>query len=81
MRTNQSLHGSNTTIFAARRFGYTLVELLVATSLTLVLLGAVAYIFGIVGQTVNESRAALEMSDRLRDPSRSACRRTWKESR
>ena len=63
-------YDSSRTVRAERpgdsRGGYTLVELLVATTLTLFLLGAVAIVFGMVGQTVNESRATLEMTDRLR---------------
>ncbi|MBN2577421.1 MAG: hypothetical protein JXB10_00325 [Pirellulales bacterium] len=46
--------------------GYTLVEILVATVLSLLLLGAVVQMFGTVGQTIYESRAVLEATDRLR---------------
>lgn len=46
--------------------GYTLVEILVATALTLIMMGAVVQIFGEIGQSVNDSRATLEISDRLR---------------
>jgi len=46
--------------------GYTLVEILVATALTLVLVAAVVQIFGSIGESVNNSRATLEMSDRVR---------------
>lgn len=51
---------------ARRRRGYTIVELLVATTLTLILLGMVAVIFGAVSRSVHQSRAVLEMTSRLR---------------
>ncbi len=41
-------------------------ELLVATALTVSVLTAVTVMVGILGRTVNESRATLEMTDRLR---------------
>lgn len=46
--------------------GFTLVEILVATALTLVMITAVVSIFGQIGDSVNKSRATLEMTDRLR---------------
>ena len=46
--------------------GYTLVEIMVATTLSLILLGAVVRMFGDVGQSITDSRAMLEVSDRLR---------------
>lgn len=49
-----------------RRSGYTLVEIMVATALSLLLLGAVIRMFGDVGQSITDSRAMLEVSDRLR---------------
>jgi hypothetical protein len=48
------------------RFGYTLIEILVATTLSLVLLGAVVRMFGEVGKGITDSRAMLESADRLR---------------
>lgn len=48
------------------RRGYTLVEILVATVLTLLMMTAVVQIFGHVGQSVSDSRATLEMSESLR---------------
>ncbi|MDZ7619464.1 MAG: hypothetical protein U1E05_20890, partial [Patescibacteria group bacterium] len=48
------------------RGGYTLVEILVATTLTLILMFAVVQIFAMIGGSVSESRALLEMNDRLR---------------
>jgi len=49
-----------------RRRGMTLVEMLVAMTLTLLLMGAVAQIFGMLGQGVNGSRSVAELNDRLR---------------
>ena len=46
--------------------GYTLVEILVSTALSLILLGAVVRMFGDVGQGITDSRAMLEAADRLR---------------
>jgi type II secretory pathway component PulJ len=46
--------------------GYTLVEILVATALSLILLGAVVRMFGDVGQSITDSRSMLEAADRLR---------------
>ncbi len=51
---------------AVRRPAYTLVEILVATTLTLVLMFAVVQIFAMLGDSVSDSRALLEMNDRLR---------------
>lgn len=49
----------------ARR-GFTLVEVLVATTLTLMLMGAVVTMFQMVSNSVSDSRSALEMSQALR---------------
>ncbi len=49
-----------------RRRGYTLIEVLTATALTLVMISAVARIFGQISSSVADSRSTLEMSDRLR---------------
>lgn len=46
--------------------GYTLIEILVATTLSLVLLGSVVFMFGRVGEAITNSRSTLEMADRLR---------------
>lgn len=48
------------------RSAYTLVEILVSTALTLMLLMAVVQIFGSVSESIANSRAALEMADQLR---------------
>ncbi len=49
-----------------RRSGYTLVEILVAMTLTLVLMTAVVTVFGGVGDGIAKSRRAMEQFDRLR---------------
>ncbi len=46
--------------------GYTLVEVLIATTLALMLMAAVAQMFSQLGTSVNNSRATLETADRLR---------------
>jgi prepilin-type N-terminal cleavage/methylation domain-containing protein len=48
------------------RQGFTLIEVLVATTLTLMLIGAVVSVFELVSNSVSDARATLEMSDRLR---------------
>ncbi|NLE37769.1 MAG: hypothetical protein GX621_07065 [Pirellulaceae bacterium] len=48
------------------RGAYTLVEILVSTTLSLIMLAGVAVVFGTVGDSIANSRAALEMVDRLR---------------
>jgi type II secretory pathway component PulJ len=47
--------------------GYTLVEILVAATISLVLMLLVVNIVGTVGSSISNSRAALEMSNRLRE--------------
>ena len=49
-----------------RRSGYTLVEILVATTLTLILMTAVVTVFGGVGEGIAKARRAMEQNDRLR---------------
>ena len=48
------------------RRGMTLVEMLVATTMTLVIMGVVVQLFGMVGNGVSASRASLGMSSELR---------------
>jgi prepilin-type N-terminal cleavage/methylation domain-containing protein len=50
----------------AIRRGYTLVEMLMATALTLIMMAAVASVFGTMGTSISGARATLEMSDALR---------------
>lgn len=50
----------------AARPGYTLVEVLIATTLALMLMAAVAQMFGQLGTSVNNSRETLEMAEKLR---------------
>ena len=53
-------------VIGGRRSGYTLVEILVATTLTLILMTAVVTVFGGVGDGIAKSRRAMEQFDRLR---------------
>ncbi len=48
------------------RRGMTLTEMLVATAMTLVIMGVVVQLFGMVGKGVSSSRASLDMSMQLR---------------
>ncbi len=49
-----------------RRSGFTLIEVLIATALTLLLMAAAVTAFGVMSSTVVDSRALMEMTDRLR---------------
>ncbi len=60
-RTTSSRDGRTTSVR-----GYTLIEILVATTLALILMGAVVAMFGQVGESINDSRSMLEAADRLR---------------
>ena len=51
---------------SGRRGGYTLVEILVALTLTLILMTAVVTVFGGVGEGIAKSRRSMEQFDRLR---------------
>lgn len=53
-------------IVQTRRTGFTLVELLVATTLALMLMGAVVVMVGAFGNSITNSRSMLESADRLR---------------
>jgi prepilin-type N-terminal cleavage/methylation domain-containing protein len=55
-----------TTQRASSRPGMTLVEMLVATAVTLILMGAIAQVFGILGNGVTSSRSIIEINDQLR---------------
>jgi len=44
---------------ARRRPGFTLIEVLVATTLTLMLIGAVVSVFEMVSNSVNDARSTL----------------------
>jgi hypothetical protein len=48
------------------RRGMTLVEMLIATAATLVLMGAIAQIFAVFGTAVSDSRSVIELDGRLR---------------
>ncbi len=49
-----------------RPSGYTLVEILLATVITLLLMAVVVQMFGALGQSITDSRSILEASERLR---------------
>lgn len=59
----------NTSRFRARRSrsGFTLLEVLVATAVTLLMMVALAKIFSDIGRSMKQGRAALELNGRLRD--------------
>src|SRR6185437_2305170 len=48
------------------RAGFTLLEVMIATTITLLLMGLVVQIFAMVGDTVAETRSTIQMIDRLR---------------
>jgi hypothetical protein len=48
------------------RHGYTLIEILVATTLSLMILSSVIWLFGRVGTSITQSRSILESAERLR---------------
>ena len=52
------------------RHGLTLVEMLVATTITLLMMAAVVQIFGMIGENVTNARAMLELNEQLRRASR-----------
>lgn len=58
--------GSSLHRVTCRREGFTLVEVLLATAITLIMMAAVVTLFGYVGGRVADSRALLEMAERLR---------------
>lgn len=51
---------------SGRRGGLTLVEMLVALAVTLVMMGSVVTIFNLIGEGIGESRAVMELGDRVR---------------
>jgi len=55
-----------TTTGRRRRAGMTLVEMLIAVTITLIIMAAVAEVFGIFGAGVSDSRSVLEMTDQMR---------------
>jgi type II secretory pathway pseudopilin PulG len=50
-----------------QRTGFTLIEVLVATAVTLLMMVSLAKIFKILGDSMQEGRAALELNNRLRN--------------
>ena len=52
-----------------QRYGFTLVEMLVAMAVTLIMMAALARSFGFVGNQVRDGRADVQLSNQLRDVS------------
>jgi prepilin-type N-terminal cleavage/methylation domain-containing protein len=50
----------------ARSRGFTLIEMLVSLAITLIMMGAVVTLFGVISESVSGARSAIEMADRLR---------------
>jgi hypothetical protein len=48
------------------RRGLSLMELLIATTISIMIMGATVTLFGVVGERINGGRAMIEVSDRLR---------------
>ena len=46
--------------------GFTLIEMMVALAVTLIMMGAVVTLFGVITESVSASRSGIEMADRLR---------------
>jgi type II secretory pathway component PulJ len=55
-----------TKLHSSPRSGMTLIEMLVATTCTLILMGAIAQVFGAFGTAVSDSRSMIELDARLR---------------
>ena len=51
---------------AVRRPGMTLVEMLIATAMTLVIMGIVAQLFGMLGKGVSSSRSVMDLNAQIR---------------
>src|ERR1041385_1424929 len=51
---------------ATLRRGLSLMELLISTMLSIMVMGATVTLFGVVGERINGGRAMIETSDRLR---------------
>ena len=49
-----------------RRIAFTLIEILVSLTITLMMMGAVVTLFGVMTDSVSGSRAVIELSERLR---------------
>lgn len=49
-----------------QRRGLTLIEMLVATTITLLMMAAVVQIFAMIGDSINDSRAVVELNEQLR---------------
>ncbi len=61
-----SSHPSLATPYRRQPAGMTLVEMLIAVTITLIIMAAVAEVFGIFGAGVSDSRSVIEMTDQMR---------------
>ncbi len=67
---DHAAHGARRGFSTRRRSrGFTLIEILVSLTITMMMMGAVVTLFGVMTDSVSGSRAVIEMSERLR-----ACR-------
>ena len=69
VRNVSAIHDVRSSLVAghsASHGAFTLIEVLVAMAVTMILLGLVVTIFGLVGTNVSASRAGIEMGDQLR---------------
>ena len=62
---------ATTRLFSSRRpaapsRGFTLIEILLALTITMIMMGAGVTLFGVMADSVSGSRSLIEMSDRLR---------------
>src|SRR5258708_19141436 len=58
-------HGTRSVPATLRR-GLSLMELLIATTISVMVMGATVTLFGVVGERINGGRAMIEVADRLR---------------
>ena len=66
--TDRNAHSrTHSRITRRTRSGFTLLEVLVATAVTLLMMVALAKIFSDIGRSMKQGRAALELNGRLRD--------------
>ncbi len=61
------LRGKRRHCYATSRGGFTLVEVLVATVVTLLMMVSLAQVFKLIGDSMKQGRAALELNSRLRN--------------
>ncbi len=62
-------HSSHSNRALAARRGFTLLEVLIATAVTLLMMLSLAQVFKVIGDSMKQGRAALELNSRLRNVS------------